>query len=58
MDDTRIKDLAVRIDAIAQNLVPFEYGDADADVDMVLDGLKSNPVGIIEYLVELIETIA
>ena len=56
--DKRLNDLAVRIDTLAERLVPFEYGDADADADMVLDGLKNNPVGIIEYLVELIETIA
>ena len=51
----RINELAVRLDKVARDLDPYDYRDVDGSVEQVLEGLKDDPIGVIEYLVDMLE---
>lgn len=55
---TRLEDLAVRLDKIARGHDPFDYEDNGGSVEEAMNSLTLDPVGVIEYLVGMIEDLA
>ena len=51
----RLERLAARLDRLARDIDPYEYNDVDGNVEQALEGLKSDPIGVIEYLVGVLE---
>lgn len=51
----KLEDLAVRLDKIAREHDPFDYEDNGGSVEEAMNSLTLDPVGVIEYLLNIIE---
>ena len=54
----RLVNLATRLDNIARNTEPYDYEDYEGSTEEALNSLKDDPIGVIEYLIEIIEEMA
>lgn len=54
----RLEDLAARLDKVAREHDPFDYEDNGGSVEEAMNSLKRDPIGVIEYLVGMIEDLA
>ena len=52
---TRLESLAVRLDKVIKDIEPYDY---EGSAEEALNRLNDNPIGIIEYLVGMLEEMA
>ena len=52
---TRLESLAIRLDKIINDIEPYDY---EGSAEEALNRLNDNPIGIIEYLVGMLEEMA
>lgn len=51
----RLEKLAGRLDKVAREHDPFDYEDMGGSVEEAMNSLTLDPVGVIEYLLNIIE---
>lgn len=51
----KLEGLAVRLDKVAREHDPFDYEDNGGSVEEAMNSLTLDPVGVIEYLLNIIE---
>ena len=51
----RLEDLAARLDKVAREHDPFDYEDNGGSVEEAMNSLTLDSVGVIEYLLNIIE---
>lgn len=51
----RLVSLAVRLDKVARERDPFDYEDNGGSIEEAMNSLTLDPVGVIEYLLNIIE---
>ena len=51
----RLEKLAGRLDQVIKTIEPYDY---EGSAEQALESLKADPIGIIEYLVGIVEDIA
>ena len=51
----RLEKLAGRLDQVIKTIEPYDY---EGSAEQALESLKADPIGIVEYLVGIVEDIA
>lgn len=51
----KLEDLAARLDKVAREHDPFDYEDNGGSVEEAMNSLTLDPMGVIEYLLNIIE---
>lgn len=54
----RLINLAARLDSIARDAEQYDCEDYEGSTEEALENLKNDPIGVIEYLVGMIEDLA